>query len=308
MYRGAWQWRQLPDDHGQHFRHMNPTFVTLDGFDSALHSAFERFHALCPDLPPAQMQRRFAQMVVFPHLGWGLLVAGQAQALAEDDPALLHGMLLRFVKCAYACWGEPDTDGLHWGGSDHCALVVPALHAAPLGPGWLRAAFHGERPLSTRGLPALRHLANLLTVLHVPDWRHRDRALAGARDFSARPTTRPADCAFVDFLMALHECQPAATAEALVRFADRWLRSDWGRHKPGTRAAWVWALLVLAERQLPGAVDDATQRKLLLPDVLALWQRQTALPPAPAETVHRFDGELAWLNELPFDPADRRTA
>jgi hypothetical protein len=287
---------------------MTPTFVTLDGFDSALHAAFEQFHAQWPDAPPAQMQRRFAQAAVFPHLGWGLLVAGQAQALAEDDPAMLHGMLLRFVKCAYACWGEPDTDGLHWGGSDHCALVVPTLHAAPLGPGWLRAAFHGERPLSTQGRPALRHLANLLTVLHAPDWRHRDRALVDARDFSARPAAKPADRAFVDFLLALHERQRATAAEALVRFAATWLRSDWGRHKPGTLPAWVWALLALAERQLPGAVDAATQRTLLSPAALALWQRQAALRPAAADTVHRFGGELAWLDALPFDPADGRTA
>jgi hypothetical protein len=55
-------------------------------------------------------------------------------------------------------------------------------------------------------------------------------------------------------------------------------------------------------------MDVTTQRALLPPAVLALWQRHAALPAGAANSGHRFGGQLAWLDTLPFDPADGRTA
>lgn len=277
---------------------MSTSFNTLESFDALLHASYAGFAAELGSSPSGELQRRFAQYRLFPQPGWALPAVGEAQALAADDPALLHGMLVRLVKCAHACWGVPDADGLHMGGGDHSALVVPALYAAPLGRRYLRAAFHGGRRPSRHGWPAYRHVANVLVSLEDPAWRHRAATLDQARAFAAGRSGAAIDRAFVALFIALLDRQAVAVNQALQEVAAGYLRSDWGRHKPQTRSAFLHTLLAEVQHRLPGVVDNAT-RDATGPDDArrALWLRVADQPPARA-LQHRFGGALAFMDEV----------
>lgn len=279
---------------------MSPAFATLEAFDALLHSSYAGLAADQSTASPADLQRRFAQYLLFPQPGWTLPGVGEQQALAADDPALLHGMLVRLVKCAHALWGVPEADGLHWGGGDHSACVVPALYAAPLGRRYAQAAFHSGRAPSRHGWPAYRHAANLLVCLEEPAWRHRATTLDKARAFAAGRSGAAIDRTFVALFIALLDRQPAALNAALLEVAGGFLRSDWGRHKPQTRSAFLHTLLAEVQHRLPGVVSRATLDAMLPDDERrALWLRLADHPPAAA-LQHRFAGALAFMDDLPL--------
>jgi hypothetical protein len=275
-------------------------FQTLEAFDALLHASYSRLQAELVAMPTPELRRRFAHYLLFPRPGWDLPAVGEAQALAADDPAWLQGMLVRLVKCAHACWGVPAADGLHWGGGDHSAQVMVVLYAAPLGRRHLQAAFHGGCAPSRHGWPAYRHAANLLVSLEDPAWRHRAATLDKARAFAAGRGGAAIDRAFVALFIALLDQQSAAVNAALLEVAAGYLRSDWGRHKPQTRSAFLHTLLAEVQHRLPGVVSRATLDAMLPDDACrTLWLRLADHPPAAA-LQHRFGGALAFMDDLPL--------
>lgn len=275
-----------------------PMALALQAFDAALLDSYLQMRQLLPGEDEAVVQRRFAQYGVFPKLGWPLIAEGEAQALAAQDPGLLHGTLLRFLKCAHHCWGVADESGLHWGGADFCATVVHSLHSAALGGDYIAAVFHRARPMSKTGHAPLVHAANLMLSLQCRDWPHCQAALTRAQAFVAKRMPG-ADQAFVAFFLALLDQDRTRVADSLLAFADHYGRSDWGRHKPDTQAALIQGMLAFAQRHAPAAVDADLQRRLASAERIALWAALADSLQALQRTPHRFAAPLDFLNPLP---------
>lgn len=271
---------------------------SLAGFDAALLHEYAQFRSLLPAEPDPVVQRRFAQYGVFPKLGWALIGVGEQEALAAEDPSLLHATLTRFLKCAHHCWGPTDETGLHWGGQDFSALVVPALYSAPLGRAYAAAAFHGGRPMSRTGHGASVHAANLMVCLECPAWPQRAKAVARAEAFVSARSRPQADQAFVRFFLAILAQDAPAVAEALGAFADAYGRSDWGRHKPWTAPVFLQGLITYASRHLASPVDAATHGALVSADRIWLWAAMDRSLDQLALAPHRFAGPLDFLNDL----------
>lgn len=277
---------------------LTPALSTLADFDAALLAEYASFRRLLPEAPVAAVQRRFAQYGVFPKLGWGLIAAGERQALADDNPGVLHATLTRFLHCAHHCWGPTDESGLHWGGQDHCALVVPALHGAPLGSPYLAEAFHARRPLAKMGAAPLVQAANLMVSIECPDWRHRAQAQAQAERFLAGRRRAAADDAWVRFFAAVLAQDGMAAGAALTAFAAAYPVSDWGRHKPGTASTFIAALFAYADARLPQPLDEHTRTALLPPEVRRLWSGLQASLESLNAAPYRFAEPLDFLNDL----------
>jgi len=246
----------------------------------------------------ADVQKRFAQYGVFPKLGWALIGTGEAQALAANDPAVLYDTITRFVQCAHACWGNPDADGIHWGGYDYCSIVTHSLYSALLGRTYLSTAFRCNRPISKNGYGAYKHAANLMVCLECGTWKHREKAIEQAQSFVAAKRTSKAEKAFISFFLAVLADDTPQVLLAVIEFADGYLTSDWGRHKPLTKPTFVQAMLVFARLYLTTPVDEQAHRTLISNDRFALWQEYDRRLAEFLLTPHQFSGPLDFLNDL----------
>ncbi len=278
---------------------MKPELGSLEAFDTALSTEYASLAAQMPDGPEASVQRRFGEYGVFPRLGWDLIGVGDAQALAENDPAILYGTIARFTKCAHACWGRPDERGLHWGGHDFCALVVPSLYSALLGKTYLASVFRCDRGLSVTGHGAYTHAANLMVCLECKPWQHMDKAVSNARAFVTSKGNSKADRAFVGFFLSIHAGDKAQVILALKTFAEAYSKSDWGRHKPLTKPTLIHAMIVYARFYLADPVDERTHRALVPGGRFDLWQQYERRHSEFEHAPHRFAGALGFLNALP---------
>lgn len=279
---------------------MNPSPSSIAEFDAALLGEYARFRSLFPQEPDAFVQRRFVQYGVFPTLGWTLIGIGEKEALAADDPALLFATITRFLKCAHHCWGPADETGLHWGGSDFCALVVPSLYSALLRNAYLASAFHGGRPISRRGYGAYVHAANLMVCIECPTWPFRAQALELAKAFAASGGRSKTDPAFVGFFLAVLERDGQAIAQALSALSTGYLRSDWGRHKPWTAGTFMQALITYANDRAAGAVDARTHQALVSAERIQAWAAMSSMLDELARVPHRFAEPLGFLDDLSF--------
>lgn len=277
---------------------MNLPFSSLAEFDAALLDEYTRFRHLLSDQSESAVQRRFAQYGIFPKLGWALIGVGETQALSAQDPGVLYATIAKFIKCAHHCWGPADEAGIHHGGYDFCTLVQPALYSALLGRTYLASAFHGGRPLSRNGYGAYLHAANLMVCLENEAWPFREQAVTKARAFTAAKSPSKIDKAFVGFFIGVLDRDRAAIAAALSECARGYLKSDWGRHKPWTKATFIQAMVTYAGFHVSGPVDAATHRALVSEDKLALWSAMSENLDGYARTPHRFAEPLGFLNDL----------
>ena len=277
---------------------MRTELTSLATFDAALSAEYASVLCQLPDKPEAFVQRRFSESRIFPTLGWALIGVGDAQALATNDPALLHGTIVRFTKCAHACWGWPGERGLHWGGVDYCALVVPGLYSSLLGKSYLASVFQCGRSPSTMGHGALKHAANLMVCLACNTWPHKDKAIANARSFALAKSNAKADRAFVSFFLALLEGNRPQVSQALVAFTEAYLKSDWGRHKPLTKPTFLQAMVVYASFYLSNSIDEQTHRTLLPAGRFELWKVYERRRAEFERDPHLFVGPLSFLNDV----------
>lgn len=277
---------------------MNPPLSSLAEFDAALLDEYTHLRNLLPAEAEAVIQRRFAQQCIFPKLGWALIGIGEAQALSANDPGVLYATIARFIKCAHHCWGPADAAGIRQTGYDFCTLVQPALYSALLGRSYIASAFDGGRPMSTNGYGAYMHAANLMVCLESKAWPFRDKAIARARAFAASKGASKIDKAFVGLFIAVLDEDRAAMAAALAAFAEGYLKSDWGRHKPWTQATFIQAMVTYAGFHVSAPVDAATHRALVSKDKLALWSAMSENLDGYARAPHRFAEPLGFLNDL----------
>jgi hypothetical protein len=274
--------------------------ATLAEIDTALEAAWDDMARLLDGQAEAEVRQRFGEYAVFPALGWALLAVGDAQALAGRDAGLLHAALVRFAGCAWACWGRLDASGLHpTSGQDHCVRATPAVLAAPLGDAFLHAAFPPQLKPSAQGHAPLRHAANLLASMLHADWPHAGPTRAKALAFRDGTAGHAADRAWVGFLLAVAARDAAGAETCWAAFAQAFVRSDWGRHKPATRPAFLHGMAALAQRHGAGALDAALIERELGADRAALWRQLDGLvaaaraAPMPSAG---FAGRLAFLN------------
>jgi hypothetical protein len=281
---------------------------SLEQFDQLLSEEYRKFVTMFPEKPTSFVQRRFSQCGIFPKPGWGLIEYGESAALSGNDPELLYGALCRFQRCAHAQWGHPDERGLHSGGYDFCTLVVPALYSSLLGKSYLEAAFPSTRTMSKASHPAYMHTANIMLCIDHEQWSHAEKAKDRARSFVAAKSTSKVDGSFVTYFLSILNGDAEAAARALVDFSKGYERSDWGKHKPGTRATFVQSLVTYA-----GYYTDSSAIKNVLQDLLSdqqleLWDRFYVLRDSFSETDQLFHSPLDFLNDMSFCvfPADDR--
>ena len=284
---------------------MSSTISSVEDFDTALFEEYARVVGYFPNQSESFIQQRFAQYAVFPKLGWGLIGVGEAQALSNNDPAMLYATISRFIKCAHACWGTPDEQGLHWGGYDFCSLVVPALYSALLGKTYVAAAFRCDRPMSNKGYGAFKHAANLMVCLECKTWKHREKAVNQAVAFVAAKSSSKTDRAFISIFLGILADDTARVLSALDEFSDGYSKSDWGRHKPVTKPTFIHALIVFAHCYLTTPVDEQSHRSLIGSERLVLWQEYERRLAEFVLKPHQFTNPLSFLNEARFSSAIR---
>ena len=219
-----------------------------------------------------------------------------SEASRTNDPLVLAGGLARFLKCAHSAWGREDAKGRYSGGYDYCSLVSTAMYSAPLGPRYICTHFHAERSFSTRGHPVYRHAANLLVKLENPEWRYGDKARTAGAKFVESKSATIVDAAFVATLLATLEGNRERADAALIRFADGYLKSDWGRHKPFTKGVFVRAIASYCGSKLGGEPLAATGRMPGSPDGDAIWDRLRELREGALLTEYRFPSPLEFLD------------
>lgn len=280
---------------------MTNNLSSIADFDAALLCEYARFRSLFPGASDAYVQRRFAQYGVFPELGWALIGIGENEALTAKDPSILYATITRFLKCAHHCWGPTDETGLHWGGQDFCALVVPSLYSALLGNAYIASAFNCARPMSRNGYGPYLHAANLMVCIECPTWPFRAKAVTLAEAFVSSKSRAKTDKAFVGFFVAVLAQDRRALTEALVVFSDGYGKSDWGRNKPWTAATFIQAMFTYASSRVAEPVDAQTHRSLLSEDRIQLWSAMQQTLDKLALEPHNFPEPLGFLSDLEFE-------
>lgn len=277
---------------------MDPALSSIADFDQSLLDEYDRFAGLFPEESELFIQRRFAQNGIFPRPGWTVIEIGEAQALSSKDPVFLYGAISRFIKSAHGCWGLADEHGIHSGGYDFCSMVVPSLYSALLGKAYIASTFHCERAISTNGYGAYKHAANLMVCLECNTWSFKEKAIARARSFVSSNSNSKTDKAFVSFFMGVLTHDRTAIAEALSTFSEGYLKSDWGRHKPLTRATFIQAMITYAKFYLVDPLDSETYRSLISDDRIELWQEFNRSLAEFQRNPHQFQGKLNFLNDV----------
>ena len=276
---------------------MHSTLSSVADFDLRLTAEYMRFRQSMLDEPEHIVQRRFAQHAIFPALGWSLLGVGEREAISSRSPAPLYGSLSRFLRCAHHCWAQADEKGVHWGGYDHCALVVHSLYSASISSSYAKSAFHCRRPLSRNGYGAYVHGANLMTSIECSTWPFKEKAVAGAQSFVSSKGRTTADRAFVRFLLGVVERERAVAGDALGKFADEYLKSDWGRHKPWTKSALIQSMLAYANNHLSEPVEIGAHRAFLSAEQVWVWTTMRQALGSLEQEWRGFSHPLNFLND-----------
>jgi hypothetical protein len=268
----------------------------LAEFDAALLAKYRESEVALQQFPLLERQQRFAEYSLFPHLGWGLVGALEVEAARAKDPGVLAAGLSRFVKCAHAVWGRADAEGLHPGGYDYCTLVVTAIYSSLLGPKYASQEFHAGRLLSRNGYPAYRHAANLMVCFENAGWAHRSQAEAAGRKFVQSKSASAVDSAFVETLLSALEGNRGNAHAAMARFADGYLKSDWGRQKPFTKSVFMRALATYCGRRLGGEALEVEGIAPNPPEGPTPWNGLRDLRDAGRLSEYQFVEPLEFLN------------
>lgn len=265
-------------------------------FDKRLEQEYRRVCDFFPSEPESIIQSRFAEYEIFPQLGWSLIGDGEAEAIANDDPAFLGEVLSRFVKCADAKWGQEQSNGIHSEGYDYCALVVTTIYSSLLGKSYLKTKFYSARKPSIEGYAAYKHAANLIMCLEHQDWPYQSKVIKQAIGFVQSKSASAVDRAFVHVFIGLINGDTLGTSDSLLQFNVGYLKSDWGKHKPHTRSTFLQALMTLANSYLVTPIPSEIRLKLFSSKEDDLWQRFHKLRSDGAIPEHIFKSPMQFLN------------
>lgn len=275
-------------------------FTSLQQFDLCLAEIYGDYVATLPGQPVELVRRRFAEHGIFPGLGWSLLRFAQTTAIEESQPELLYQGLSRFIKCAHACWGYADEHGIHPGGYDYCALVIPTIYSALFGKSYLQAHFYRARKMSVQSYPAYMHAANLMVTLEHRDWPYAEKAIAKSQAFVGAKSTRKVDSAFVSIFLGLIAQEPERVINAITDFAKGYSSSDWGKNKPGTQSTFLVSIWCYAGFYLPMLSLEALYEVIPQPEH-DFWQKVSLVGLTAELAQHHFAAPLEFLNMLPIN-------
>lgn len=277
---------------------MKHSISSIEDFDKLLFDEYAKFVGYFPDKPESFIQRRFAQVGIFPDLGWALIEAGETQALSSKNPAFLYAMMSRFTKCAHGWMGHADERGLHGGGYDFCSLVVTSLYSAILGKSYISSIFHCNRKMSVTGYGAYKHAANLMICLECNDWQYKEKSITKAHSFVSAKSNSKIDKAFVGFFLGLLVNDREQVRQSLIYFSEGYLKSDWGKYKPFTKSTFIHALITYSKWYMVNPIDVEAHRALISNDRFELWQEFQILHSQFENQPHQFTAQLSFLNDL----------
>jgi|GEM_PF-4633632 len=277
---------------------ISPPFSSLADFDALLEQDFIAFRAINVNVAEHVVQRRFAQLAIFPKLGWWLLNVGAPPSPIFEDFTTVDAALGRFLNCAFSCWGPSDEQGAHWGGGDHCAMVLPIVYSSLWDLSYTHAVFHVDRVISRTGPTAYQHAANLITLLANPNWVARERALMLANSYVTKAHNKVCDRAFVQFFLSILAQDRNAVTAAFGAFATSYLKSDWGKFRPYTYQTTLHALHAYASHYMAEPIHHNTLSTVLPAASVGFWQGYTAHS-VTQQAQSPFTGVLTFLNVLP---------